>query len=156
MEACHTADEAYRKLMALKEERELAIENAEDNIDQLDINSVKARVHLDCYDQAKREVEYINLLIDQIQPHRKYRHLPDHEAFQACQEEEWYLQLLFRAQNYLLSQGTIPADELAAMRHHPQWITALYPEINRMVGLIKTYGALLPEQLVSTKLLEDL
>jgi hypothetical protein len=60
-----------------------------------------------CIDAAEQELLFIDQLVAKVQPHRKYAHLPDAEAHQACQVEEWKHELLFRAENYISAQGFV-------------------------------------------------
>jgi hypothetical protein len=76
-----------------------------------------------------------------IQPYRQYAHLPDAEAHEACQREEWRLELEARAQNYLLTAGTIPADHFATMRQHPDFSSHIMPAIHRTKALMNDGGA---------------
>jgi hypothetical protein len=137
---CHTADEAYRQLMQLKEDREVPIaqytaqqlrnkakllrtcDNEYDRImleaDRIEIEST-AKQEKACYDEALRELDVINKMIKDIQPHRKYSHLPDVEAYQACQSEEWALELIHRAENSLVTTGSMSPELLATIRLHP-------------------------------------
>lgn len=137
--ACHTPDEAYRKLRLLQEERKLALEQTKGRPRG---DSFAGEVEAACAAAAQSELDYIELLIQEILPQRKYKDLPDPLAFQMCQAEEWALELVFRAQNFLVSQGTIPADQLGIMRHHPAWESLIGPEIARMTHVIREKGAL--------------
>lgn len=161
--SCHTPDEAYRKLMELREERDVAIKNVKASLlreqakikkaehiiasdapewdkleaqaDLEEINAFKEQSQA-CYEEAVRERDFIDSLIEQIKPHRKFAHLPDHEAHQAAQLEEWKDELKFRAENFLASQGTIPHDHLATMRMHPAWQTELLPHVRQISEMI--------------------
>lgn len=137
---CHTADEAYRQLMQLKEDREVPIaqysaqqlrnkakllrvcETEYDRVmleaDRIEIESTSKQEKA-CYEEALRELSVINKMIEDIQPHRKYSHLPDVEAYQACQCEEWELELKYRAENAIITTGSIPTELLATIRLHP-------------------------------------
>ena len=158
---CHTADEAYRELKQQFEDRDLAVRNAEasqlraeakimraneiiesettSDADKLEAEAdlVEFRVFEEqgknVLEAAVRERDFIQSLIDEVQPHRKYAHLPDHEAFQLAQEEEWAEELKWRAENFLGSQGFIPHDHLAAMRLHPAWETKLLPYVEGLI-----------------------
>lgn len=83
--------------------------------------------------QAEREEAFIKTCIERIQPLRKYGHLPDHEAFEAAQRDEWRLELIHRAENYITSQGFVPHDEIATMRSHPDWEAQIFPHINMIL-----------------------
>lgn len=177
--SCHTADEAYHKLMELKEERDIAIANANANVFRQRAKALKAKSMLtsgdeleqlegsailaemlafeqqskSVYDQAVRESAYIQSLIDEITPHRKYSHLPDYEAHQLAQEESWMLELLYRAENSILSIGTIPADQLSTMRMHPKWKEVIEPYISDLSMKVRSNTPYLIEK--KQLLLED-
>ena len=152
---CHTADEAHRILRDQWEDRDVAIktfeaslirqeakrekaaalaedptakpwERLEAKADVIEIEAKNAQARA-CYDEAVRERAFLEELIASIQPYRKYAHLPDYEAMQACQREEWRLEFMTRIENYMMTSGTVPADQLAAMRQHPDFHTAIYP-----------------------------
>ncbi|MGF3990643.1 hypothetical protein ACQX7T_15570, partial [Staphylococcus aureus] len=40
--------------------------------------------------------------------------------------------LMRRAENYLLSQGSIPHDHFETMRLHPEFSTVILPHVNRV------------------------
>lgn len=137
---CKTADEAYRVAIELREERLAALAtNARFSFhriirraivflfgaDALDLQA------LACRDEARREVVFLTEIIERVRPLRQYGHLPDVQAFQISQREEWGLCLLDRAQNMLLSTGSIPWDHLETMRAHPDWESSLKKELQR-------------------------
>lgn len=160
--SCHTPDEAYRKLCELREERDVNLKaviaadkraqakilkaqrildnEKSDEVDILEAEADLAEIEAfkeqnqACIDEAFREHEFIKELIEKIKPFRKFSHLPDYEAHQMAQQEEWKLELLFRAENYLATQGFIPPDQLGIMRMHPEWETLLLPKIQQ-IGL---------------------
>jgi len=76
---------------------------------------------------AEQEIATIDKIMSELMPQRKYAHLPLLEAAQAAQREEWCLEFKRRCENYLLSIGTIPEDQLNAMRNHPDFETQLVP-----------------------------
>ncbi len=156
---CHTADEAYRVLLQQLEDRNMAIATAHRchvrwrkwvmrdapglarallrwarlvRGDALDENSVA------CYEEALREAAHLRELISQLEPQRKFRHLPPWEAHQAAQREEWKLELMWRAENFIASQGTIPHDHLATMRMHPDFESEIAPRVAEMLRLART------------------
>ena len=160
---CHTPDEAYRMLLQQHEDRDIAIRNnraavlrseakmakarhvlqdeaaeewerkeAEADIAEIEANLPQGEAVLD---QAMKERDYIKSLMDEILPQCVYfGHLEDHEAAQACQQEEWKLELMWRAENFLGSQGMIPHDHLATMRMHPEW-AALSGHVQHLLEL---------------------
>ena len=78
---------------------------------------------------AKMELATIKQLMAEVEPHRKYGHLPLLEANEAAQREEWLGEFKNRVENFLFSTGTIPEDHLRAMRNHPDFQTELLPHI---------------------------
>jgi len=162
---CHTADEAHRMLCELYEERDVAIKNAEatdlrtqakvlraelavrDSTTEADKLEAKADlVEVNAFKiqgmavlaQAIRERDYIQSLLDEVQPFRKYGHLPDEEAHQLIQEEEWKIELMWRAENFLTSQGTIPHDHLSTMRLHPSFEAELMPYVQQLSNKLES------------------
>ena len=156
--ACHTADGAYALLCDLREDRQTAadhyqvveLRNAAKEIkanelleseneadrkeakaDLLEIENERAAGRI-LYDAALAEIAYIDECIARITPFRKYAHLPDPESHEACQQEEWKLELMDRAENYLLTVGHIPTDQFATMRLHPEFKSAIWPRINEL------------------------
>lgn len=80
-------------------------------------------------EQAEREEAFVRACIERLQPLRKYAHLPDHDAFEAAQRDEWREEMMHRCENYMASQGFIPHDELATMRAHPDFESVILPKI---------------------------
>lgn len=149
---CHTADEAYRLLRELEEEREQALHHATFSGRKLQLRlsllhllrflpllGIWARIEIDrintdrpriqrLIDAAMQELQTIRQCLAEVAPHRAYAHMPDPLAHQACQEAEWLAELKWRAENYLLT-GAIPADQLSAMRLHPAFTSEIWPHI---------------------------
>lgn len=154
----HTADAAYFALRNLEVERQRAVDGipilelkwrahrmklekklqskleyerieAEAELQELEL---EIRNYLPLADSARAELAFIQDCIERIQPLRKYGHLPDIEAVEACQAEEWGLELQRRAENYLLTSGTIPHDHFNTMRLHPAFETQLLPHIEKI------------------------
>jgi hypothetical protein len=86
------------------------------------------------------EIAAIEALMRDLEPLRKYKHLPVLEAGEMVQQEEWKLELMRRAENYLITQGTIPHDQLDAMRLHPEFKTALVPHIQLYAQSVSIAG----------------
>lgn len=86
---------------------------------------------------AKMELADIEEIMEQLEPYRKYSHLPLLEATEAAQEEEWLLTLKTRAENHMIATGGIPPDELRFMRNHPQFEAELVPHIQRLSSNMK-------------------
>lgn len=134
---CHTPDAAYAMLCNLREERELAIFEAEKVADKfIRRDDVEARLFKRNLAAGVKEIETINKCIERVQPLRKYSHLPDDEAHEACQREEWKLEFIARAENSLLASGTIPSDQLSAMRSHPDFVSQIWPAVEKAKALI--------------------
>lgn len=156
--SCHTADGAFAILSDLKDDREMALKSYEagqlkkkikilkaekllqsdDEIEQLEgqaeLAEIGAHEELEQknYKAALTELAFINKCIDRVQPYRKYAHLTDAESHEAAQQEEWKLELINRAENHLLTTGTIPTDHFSTMRMHPEFHTALLPHIEQV------------------------
>lgn len=119
--SCHTADEAYRVLRVLEEDRKfaLAISEAEthraasklsagdDTIsnghdweretakaDSLEYEARKDMTQRSI-DAANAELAFIRKLIDFVQPHRKYKQYDDVTAHQMCQRDETAADLIY-------------------------------------------------------------
>ena len=165
--SCHTADAAYLALINQRQDRQRALDSVEvskikqqaqrlrceqriassDPIEQLEGRAdlleleLDLKHHQDLVQAAQAELDFINLCIERIQPLRKYAHLSDAEASELCQAEEWAYELRYRAENFMLTQGTIPHDHFATMRQHPSFNTFLLPHIERLqLGLAQPGG----------------
>lgn len=84
------------------------------------------------YDAALAELAFIEKCKAAIQPLRKFAHLPDAEAHEAAQHDEWKLQLIHTAENHMLSGHAIPPDHFATMRMHPSFTSEILPSIDRL------------------------
>ena len=82
---------------------------------------------------AQMELATIKRLMAELEPYRKYAHLPLLEANETAQREEWLGEFKNRVENFLFSSGTIPEDQLRAMRNHPDFQTELLPHIKNMM-----------------------
>ena len=51
--------------------------------------------------------------------------MPDAEAHEAAQFDEWRLELLHRAENEMLTTGTVNPELMNTMRMHPSFATEL-------------------------------
>jgi hypothetical protein len=85
---------------------------------------------------AEQELATIDLIMAELEPQRKYGDLPVLEASQAAQREEWCLEFKRRTENYLLSIGTIPEDQLNAMRNHPDFEAEIVPHVQQVMHQI--------------------
>lgn len=155
--SCFTADGAYSLLCDLREERVDALAQvtvselrtrakiaraeaalrSEDEATRLDAEAdlVEIRATADTLQKniaaARGELAHIDGLIAKLQPHRRFSHLPDAEAHEAAQRDEWRLELANRAENFLLTSGSIPHDHFASMRQHPDFVTGILPVIEQ-------------------------
>jgi hypothetical protein len=89
---------------------------------------------------AENEYAYICKLMDELEPLRKYGHLPLLEANEAMQQEEWLGELKTRAENFLLTAGTIPHDHLNTMRCHPDFEAEIVPHIEAITAKVISSG----------------
>lgn len=170
--SCHTADGAYALLRDLRDDRELALKSitaaglrqeakiiranrliaSDDEADQLEGKADLAE--MEAYSEttnkniaaAQAELEFINKCIEKVSPLREFANLPDPEAHEAAQHKEWKLELIHRAENHLLTTGTIPAEEFNTMRMHPAFLSDIVPAIASISKLLKHDGGM--EQLM--------
>lgn len=153
--SCHTADGAYSMLCDLKEEREAVIAyyevsqlkeqakkirvekliKSDDEADRLDGQAELLEIENNnkqgkiLFEAAQDELNHINKCIESVQPLRKYAEYSDLEAHELAQREEWMLELIHRAENYMLTSGSIPADHFVTMRMHPDFKEKIVPRI---------------------------
>lgn len=163
--SCQTPDAAYSILCDLKEDRTLALKNAEasslrerikvlrataliasDNEEerleaQADLLEIKAFAPLvqANVDACAAELKTIDKCIAILQPLRKYSQLPDAQAHEAAQAEEWKLQLIFDAENQLVCTGCINTDHFAVMRLHPAFASYIMPALEETQKLIESH-----------------
>lgn len=156
--SCHTADAAYIALLSLRNDRQQALDAAkvselkrmaaklrakklaesDDIADRLDSQAElleienTERLTERLLKAANEEIEFIDYCMQQVQPLRKYGDLDDHAAAEACQREEWLAELMSRAENYMLTQGTIPHDQFSTMRQHPDFAHAILPRLEKL------------------------
>lgn len=157
--SCHTADAAWalmysqridiegklRHAESQKLRRESKIQAAEENLawykfwvsksKKLEAlaDKVEALADVPVWDMnvkgAQEELDAICQIMHELEPLRKYKDLDVLEASEACQREEWCLELMNRAETFMVSQGSIPADQLSTMRTHPDFEAKLIPHI---------------------------
>jgi len=78
---------------------------------------------------AKQELADIEELMLELKPKCKYADRDILAMSEASQEEEWLGELKQRAENFLITAGTIPHDHFQTMRSHPRFKTDLVPYI---------------------------
>ena len=159
---CHTPDGAYALLCDLREDRLNALRlvesaqlrekakrlraerllTSEDEVVQLearaDLSEIAALEETTRrnVEAAKAELETIEKCISVLQPMRAYANLTDPQAHEAAQREEWKLELIRRAENFIMTQGTIPADHFNTMRLHPDFKTDILPALADVKALL--------------------
>lgn len=161
--SCHTADGAYALLCDLRDDRADALalheavklrqdakllrarrqaEQAADEADRMDAQADLAEATAAAGTLAKNlagaaaELATLERCLAQLQPLRRFAHLSDAQAHEAAQLDEWRLELLHRAENHLLTQGTLAPDLLATMRMHPQFAGELLPQLEQLGELL--------------------
>ncbi|MGE5086828.1 MAG: hypothetical protein ACM3MG_11045 [Bacillota bacterium] len=160
--SCHTPDGAYALLCDLKEDRKNALktfeahrlreqakrQRAEARLKDADENTqLEAKADLlemealaesqrKNYEGAVAELQTIENCMQALMPHRRFKHLPDAQAHEAAQYDEWKFELIHRATNSLLTTGTIPTDQFATMRLHPAFQAEIWPEICKVRNLL--------------------
>lgn len=156
--SCQTPDAAWSLLCDLRDDRQLALDLCTASELRAEAKRVRAQGLLETGDEAQvleakadlaelqahdslhmknkaaaeAELAMIIKLQERLQPLRKYAHLSDAEAHEAAQAEEWKLELINRAENFILSQGFIPHDHFSTMRMHPEFKTQIFPAIESL------------------------
>ena len=162
--SCHTPDGAYAQLLDLKEDRAMALSQvragkyrvaskialynhmiangaewekleAQAELIKLEDDKPFADKNIKA---AEEELEFIDKCIEKIQPYRMFAHLPDNEAHQAMQREEWKREFIYRAENYYLTTGVIPPAEFESMRKHPDFHSEILPVMEDIKETLKT------------------
>lgn len=128
--ACHTAIEAHRKCLEAIEDREVALCEASKAppIQSGDASGRQARANIE---QARSEIKFLNQCRAKLEEH--IGRVPTMDDYQSNQREEWRLELEFRAENFLLTAGTVPTDQFATMRLHPD-----FPRILQKINQVRT------------------
>lgn len=85
---------------------------------------------------AEDELATIETIMAELEPKRKYGHLSVLEATSLSQRDEWLEEFKHRCENYLISMGTIPEDQLAAMRKHPDFKEQIVPYVQQLAHRI--------------------
>lgn len=125
--ACHTPIEAHRKCMEAIEDRELALSHSHDV--KADGEGAESRHLRANVVQAEEELEFLNRCREKLE--KKIGFIPTMADYQENQRTEWRLELEHRAENYLLTTGTIPTDHFATMRMHPDF-EVIFQKINQV------------------------
>jgi hypothetical protein len=140
----HTIKRQVKKLKAQKvidSETSDAIEKLEAQAELIELKNGQYIFDMNA-EAARQELATIKKLMAEIEPFRKYAHLSVLEASEASQQEEWLGELKLRAENFLMTQGSIPHDHLNTMRCHPDFKMELVPYIqNIFIQMSKNTGA---------------
>lgn len=115
--------------------KEYEILKARAELLEMDAHKYTADTNLEA---AKMELQTIKSIMAELEPQRKYAHLPLLEANEAAQRDEWLGEFKNRIENYLATIGTIPEDQLRAMRNHPDFATELLPHITSVMRALET------------------
>jgi len=108
---------------------------AEADLEAINSGEQQSRI---LYEAAKAELATIRSLIERIKPQCKFADKDEAEASQLAQRDEWRLELIFRAQNYMVTQGSIPQDHFATMRCHPDFKTHILPAIEDVIASMRS------------------
>jgi len=150
------SQEIDREIRKLKADRLLqsddALSKLEGKKELLDLESSKYIWDMNIL-AARAELKCIKDLMAELEPMRKYAHLSILDASEACQREEWLLELKTRVENSLLSIGSIPADQLDTMRMHPDFHTEIAPHILGFSETMRVTGAAIMADIKPTYLL---
>lgn len=93
---------------------------------------------------AKNELETIMKLMEEINEHCKYKDEPDIlKRQELSMRDEWCGELKKRAENFLITTGTIPTDHFDTMRMHPDFKSKIAPHI---ISVTKALMRLGPDQ----------
>jgi len=126
------------KIMEKIEQAKTEIENLEANAELLEFQASKYTTDMN-FAGAQAELAHIERLMAELEPQRKYAHLSILEANEACQQEEWGLELQWRGENYQIANLTgIPADQIDTMRAHPDFETKILPHIVEFRSALNT------------------
>lgn len=86
---------------------------------------------------AEAELTTIRRLQAALQPLRRFAHLPDADAHEAAQHDEWAAELLWRAENALLTGAGMTPELMGTLRMHPDGDAQLLPRVVAMAGAIR-------------------
>ena len=102
---------------------------------------------------AKNELETIKRLMTELNEHCEYKNEPDMlKRQELAMRDEWCGELKKRAENYLITTGTIPPDHFDTMRMHPDFRTKIAPHIMKVTKSLMQLG---PNQEARVMLVEN-
>jgi isoleucyl-tRNA synthetase len=82
---------------------------------------------------AKRELQEINALLEELKPMCKHWDADILKMEQAMQQDEWAEELKARAENMLIANAIgIGYDHIATMRQHPDFSAKILPHIRKV------------------------
>lgn len=155
---CHTADAAYGILCDLRDNRNDAIKSFAASKKREQAKIIRANRLISSGDEADilegeadlieieamadtvaknlaaaiAEMATIDEYMARLEPLRIYSHLTLPQAHEAVQREEWKLELVHRAENSLMTTGSISPDQFVTMRSHPDFKTFILPAIDHI------------------------
>jgi hypothetical protein len=164
--ACFTPDAAYFALLNQRDDRQAAMNasrvnelkikakklelqrklKSADEVEALEAEAELLEIELneprncELIEACQDELAFIDQCIEQVKPLRKYSHMSDLEAAEACQREEFAREFQYRIENFLLTHNTIPSGEMASMRQHPDFETYLLPHIKNVSAILSQPG----------------
>jgi hypothetical protein len=110
---CHTAIEAHRRCCEELEDREMAEAS---NRGPFTADAMGRNLK-SCIDQLHRDIDFLRECKARLEAHLGY--VPTQDDYQSNQRLEWKLKLKRRVEDYMLSQGFVPHDQMAVIRKHP-------------------------------------
>jgi len=128
----HTFDNAYRIVKQQLLERRQAKQKLEEQrkeeqsmLYKTNLSHEVAPFHKEretMYEVMLDEIDFLEKLATALEPHRKYKHLPEQVAHQMAQREYWFHELVERASVQIYAKGQIDWDTMKAMRAHPDYL----------------------------------
>lgn len=125
--------EAAREVIEDQDSKRSAILTAEADILEAEADVPTWELNLKA---AHQELATIVRYMEELKPQCKHWSEDILAMSEASQEEEWRLELMCRAENFLLSQGSIPHDHLNTMRNHPQFASDILPHLALIEGKV--------------------
>lgn len=166
--SCHTSDGAWNllyeqmldikiklettkaKLIRREIKRDMLKERSQQNLNKyermeleaelIEFNSSEGLLEL-ALQGAEQELASIQSMMAELEPMRQFAHLPFLEATEAAQRLEWLGEFKHRCENYLVSMGTIPHDQLEAMRKHPDFEQEIVPHVQQLSLKLEKSGS---------------
>ena len=129
--SCHTAvSQLKEQAKIIRAQRLMESEDSADKLEgqaellQIENNNTQGKI---LFEAANDELNHINKCLKAVEPLRQYSEYSDLEAHELAQREEWLLELINRAENYMITGGSIPSDHFVTM--HPDFKNEIIPRI---------------------------